>query len=87
MGEELSYEEEQIQLLLLEEIEKKKIDEERKLKIQQDEEYQKSLEIDENKEIKTFEEIIIKEIAIEEIEIEEIAIEEMRKIRLVRFSK
>ena len=82
MGEELSYEEEQIQLLLLGEIEKKKIDEERKLKIQQDEEYQKSLEIDENKEIKTFEEIIIKE-----IEIEEIAIEEMRKIRLVRFSK
>jgi hypothetical protein len=82
MGEELSYEEEQIQLLLLEEIEKKKIDEERKLKIQQDKEYLKSLEIDENKEIKNLEAIANKEIVIEEI-----AIEEMRKIRLVRFSK
>ena len=70
---ELSYEEEQLQLLLLKESREKKIEIERKLKNQQDEEYKKSLMIDENKQ--------------ENIDnFEEISLEEMRKIRLLRFN-
>ena len=70
---ELSYEEEQLQLLLLKESEKQKIEIERKIKNQQDEEYKKSLIIDENKQ-KNIEDF------------EEISLEEMRKIRLLRFN-
>jgi len=68
---ELSYEEEQLQLLLLKESFNKKLEIERKLKNQQDEEYKKSLMIDENKQNNIF---------------EEISLEEMRRIRLLRFN-
>ena len=75
-NEELSYEEEQLQLILMNEHRDKQIEEERTLRELQDKEYQDSLIIDEKKE------------EIEEIEeIVEISVEEMRRIRLQRFCK
>ena len=72
-NEELSYEEEQLQLILMNELREKQIQEERKIKQQQDKEYQESLIQDENNKI--------------ELKFEEVSIEEMRRIRLQRFSK
>ena len=71
-NEELSYEEEQLQLILMNEHRGGKIIEERKMKELQDKEYQESLAIDEKK---------------KELKFEEISIEEMRSIRLERFNK
>ena len=71
-NEELSYEEEQLQLILMNEHKEKQIIEEREIKELQDKEYQESLAIDEKK---------------KEVETNEITIEEMRRIRLERFSK
>ena len=72
-NEEFSYEEEQLQLILMNELREKQIQEERKIKQQQDKEYQESLIQDENNKI--------------ELKSEEVSIEEMRRIRLQRFSK
>ena len=72
-NEDLSYEEEQLQLILMNELREKQIQEERKIKQQQDKEYQESLIQDENNKI--------------ELKFEEVSIEEMRRIRLQRFSK
>ena len=72
-NEELSYEEEQLQLILMNELREKQIQEERKIKQQQDKEYQESLIQDENNKI--------------ELKFEEVSIEQMRRIRLQRFSK
>ena len=72
-NEEFSYEEEQLQLILMNELREKQIQEERKIKQQQDKEYQESLIQDENNKI--------------ELKFEEVSIEEMRRIRLQRFSK
>jgi len=74
MNNELSYEEEQLQILLLREMNQHKILQERILKQEQDEEYLKSMREDE---IKNKVELIP----------EEISIVEMRRIRLKRFSK
>ena len=71
-NEDFSYEEEQLQLILMNEHREKQIVEERQIKELQDKEYQESLAIDEKK---------------KEVEIEEISIEEMRRIRLQRFCK
>ena len=68
-----SYEEEQLQLILMNELREKQIQEERKIKQQQDKEYQESLIQDENNKI--------------ELKFEEVSIEQMRRIRLQRFSK
>ena len=67
-----SYEEQQLQIILMNELRKQLLQEERNLKESQDMEYQESLKKDKS---------------IEEISIEEISIEEMRKIRLQRFDK
>ena len=55
------------------ELREKQIQEERKIKQQQDKEYQESLIQDENNKI--------------ELKFEEVSIEQMRRIRLQRFSK
>jgi hypothetical protein len=68
----LSYEEQQLQIILMNELKKRTLQEERKLKELQDIEYQESLRKDEIQ---------------QDIEIEEISLEEMRKIRLQRFDK
>ena len=68
--EELSYEEEQLQQILIQEMEQQKLKSERELKEKQDLEYQKSLKKDMKK----------------ELVFEEVSIEEMRRVRLARFS-
>ena len=72
-NEEFSYEEEQLQLILMNELREKQIQEERQIKQQQDKEYQESLIQDGNNKI--------------ELKFEEVSIEQMRRIRLQRFSK
>lgn len=72
-NEEFSYEEEQLQLILMNELREKQIQGKRQIKQQQDKEYQESLIQDENNKI--------------ELKFEEVSIEQMRRIRLQRFSK
>ena len=72
-NEELSYEEEQLQLILMNELREKQILEERQIKQQQDKEYQESLIQDEDNKM--------------ELKFKEVSIEEMRRIRLQRFSR
>ena len=72
-NEDFSYEEEQLQLILMNELREKQIQEERQIKQQQDKEYQESLIQDENNKM--------------ELKFKEVSIEEMRRIRLQRFSK
>lgn len=67
----LSYEEQQLQIILMNELKNKLLQEERQLKELQDIEYQKSLIQDEE----------------QLIESEEISLEEMRQKRIKRFSK
>ena len=68
----LSYEEQQLQIILMNEVKKRSLQEERQLKELQDIEYQESLRKDEIQNI--------------EENIEEISLEEMRQIRIRRFS-
>ena len=68
--EELSYEEEQLQQIIIHELEQQKLKSERELKEKQDLEYQESLKQDMKK----------------EFVFEEVSIEEMRRVRLARFS-
>ena len=82
MENDMSYEDEQLQMILLNELKEKQIMEERALKEEQDLEYQKSLEMDndnnnDNKDNNDDDKIVFKEISLEE----------MRKIRLQRFQK
>mgnify|MGYP003686930217 FL=1 len=85
----LSYEEEQLQIIIMNEIKEKSLkeaqllkdrslQEERRLRELQDIEYQESLEIDLTK--------LNKELNLKEDLNEEISLKEMRKIRLQRFS-
>ena len=87
--ENLSYEEEQLQIIIMNEIKEKSLkeaqllkdrslQEERSLRELQDIEYQESLEIDLTK--------LDKELNLNEDLNEEISLEEMRQIRLQRFS-
>jgi len=87
--EHLSYEEEQLQIIIMNEIKEKSLkeaqllkdrslQEERTLRELQDIEYQESLEIDLTK--------LNKELNLKEDLNEEISLEEMRQIRLQRFS-
>ena len=87
--ENLSYEEEQLQIIIMNEIKEKSLreaqllkdrslQEERTLRQLQDIEYQESLEIDLTK--------LNKEFNLKEDLNEEISLEEMRQIRLQRFS-
>ena len=70
----LSYEEQQLQIILMKEVKEQLLREERQLKEYQDTEYQKSLLKD-----------TIMQTASQEA-FQEISIEEMRQIRLKRFS-
>tara|TARA_Y100000590_G_C15514512_1_gene936719 strand:+ start:528 stop:794 length:267 start_codon:yes stop_codon:yes gene_type:complete len=72
---ELSYEEEQLQELLIQESEKQKIQMEREFREAQEREYQESLEKDLEKEVSQWHNF------------EEVSIEEMRATRLKRFEK
>lgn len=97
--EELSYEEEQLQLILFNEMKEKKLEEERAFKEAQTKEYLDALKIDEEKELKDKEEEMVevkdlkdkvkglKDKVKEEdkVTIDEVSVEEMRRIRLLRF--
>ena len=83
----LSYEEQQLQLILMKEVKEQLLREERQVKELQDIEYQESLLKDTI--MQTASQGASREASQEvsqEISIEEISIEEMRKIRLKRFS-
>lgn len=71
MNPELSYEDEQLQIIIMREMNDKKIREERELKMVQDKEYEDGLR-EEQKRKGVF---------------EEVTLEEMRRVRLLRFSK
>ena len=71
MNPELSYEDEQLQIIIMREMNDKKIREERELKMVQDKEYEDGIR-EEQKRKGVF---------------EEVTLEEMRRVRLLRFSK
>tara|TARA_Y100000996_G_C22545879_1_gene651785 strand:+ start:1912 stop:2184 length:273 start_codon:yes stop_codon:yes gene_type:complete len=74
-SEELTYEEEQLQLIIMKELETQKANAEREIIKKQNEEYQESLKVD-----------IASEPVKEEAEqFKEVSIEEMRRVRLERF--
>ena len=77
MENDMSYEDEQLQMILLNELKEKQIIEGRILREEQDLEYQKSLEMDNNSNDNDDDKTVFKEISLEE----------MRKIRLKRFQK
>ena len=78
-SDDLSYEEEQLQIILINELRDKLLQEERKIKELQDIEYQESLREDEI--------INIERKLIQQDELsDEISLEEMRQIRIKRFS-
>jgi hypothetical protein len=94
--EELSYEEEQLQLILFNEMKEKKLEEDRAFKEAQTKEYLDALKIDEEKELKDKEEVKeeemvevkdLKDRVKEENKVtdDEVSVEEMRRIRLLRF--
>ena len=72
---DMSYEEEQIQQILLQESEKKRIEMERELKLDQEREYEAGLQED------------MKNINVSPIDkiFDEPSVEEMRRVRLIRF--
>ena len=72
---EMTYEEEQIQLLLLQESKEKKIEEERELKLSQEKEYELGLQ----------EDMRIMNVSPIDKVFDEPSIEEMRRVRLERF--
>ena len=93
--EELSYEEEQLQLILINEMKEKKLEEDRAFKEAQTKEYLDALKIDEEKDLKDLkdkEEVKdkvkdLKDRVKEEdkVTVDEVSVEEMRRIRLLRF--
>lgn len=72
---EMTYEEEQIQQILLQESEKKRIEMERELKLAQEREYEAGLQED------------IRNMSVSPIDkvFDEPSVEEMRRVRLIRF--
>ena len=93
--EELSYEEEQLQLILINEMKEKKLEEDRAFKEAQTKEYLDALKIDEEKNLKDKEEeMVLKEKVKglkdrvkeeDKVTVDEVSVEEMRRIRLLRF--
>ena len=78
--ENVSYEEEQLQMILMKELREKQLNEERQLKESQTKEYLESLRIDERDNSSVF---ASKTGSL----FDEVSIEEMRQIRLLRFNK
>ena len=72
---EMSYEEEQIQKILLQESEKKRIQMERELKLSQEREYEDGLQQDMQK----------MNVSPIDKQFDEPSVEEMRRVRLIRF--
>jgi len=93
--EELSYEEEQLQLILFNEMKEKKLEEDRAFKEAQTKEYLDALKIDEEKDKKDKnEEMVLKDKVKglkdrvkeeDKVTVDEVSVEEMRRIRLLRF--
>jgi hypothetical protein len=99
--EELSYEEEQLQLILFNEMKEKKLEEERAFKEAQTKEYLEALKIDEEKDLKELKDKDkvkaevkdkkkdlkdkVKGEINDEVNDDEVSVEEMRRIRLLRF--
>jgi len=90
--EELSYEEEQLQLILFNEMKEKKLEEDRAFKEAQTKEYLDALKIDEEKELKDKDKDKVKDLKDKvkdkvktEDNDDEVSVEEMRRIRLLRF--
>jgi len=81
MAAELSYEDEQLQVIIMNEIMKHKEESLKTLKTFQDSEYETGLRED------MIRETAMKETAMKEIIVEEVSLEEMRRVRLLRFSK
>ena len=82
-NEELSFEEEQLQLILIQELKDIKMKEERAFKEEQTKEYLDALKIDEEKNRKDTE----TGAATSKDTDSEVSVEEMRRIRLLRFQK
>ena len=91
MAAELSYEDEQLQVIIMNEIMKHKEESLKTLKTFQDSEYETGLREDIIRETAMKEtamkETAMKETAMKEIIVEEVSLEEMRRVRLLRFSK
>ena len=77
---ELTYEEEQLQMFLIQEAKRKQIADQRELREQQDREYNESLKQEKEHEIIQAEPTTATE------QFEEPSLEEMRRVRLLRFS-
>ena len=80
LTKELTYEEEQLQMFLIQEAKRKQIADQRELREQQDREYNESLKQEKEHEI------IQAEPTRETEQFEEPSLEEMRRVRLLRFS-
>lgn len=76
---EMSYEEEQIQQILLQESEKKRIEMERELKLSQEREYETCLKQDMQQDMQKMNVSPIDKL------FDEPSVEEMRRVRLIRF--
>jgi hypothetical protein len=91
MTAELSYEDEQLQVIIMNEIMKHKEESLKTLKTFQDSEYETGLREDIIRETAMKEtamrETAMRETAMKEIIVEEVSLEEMRRVRLLRFSK
>jgi hypothetical protein len=96
MAAELSYEDEQLQVIIMNEIMKHKEESLKTLKTFQDSEYETGLREDIIRETAMKEtamketamrETAMRETAMKEIIVEEVSLEEMRRVRLLRFSK
>ena len=84
--EELSYEEEQLQRILINEIEEKKLQVERAFKEEQTNEYLAALKMDEENQTKEEKVTVEDKVLMKtEIKVDEVSVEEMRQIRLLRF--
>ena len=86
MAAELSYEDEQLQVIIMNEIMKHKEESLKTLKTFQDSEYETGLREDMIRET-ALKETAMRETAMREIIVEEVSLEEMRRVRLLRFSK
>ena len=82
LTKELTYEEEQLQMFLIQEAKRKQIADQRELREQQDREYNESLKQEKEHDIIQAEPT--KETATDQFE--EPSLEEMRRVRLLRFS-
>ena len=88
LTKELTYEEEQLQMFLIQEAKRKQIADQRELREQQDREYNESLKQEKEHEIIQAEPTTATETttATATEQFEEPSLEEMRRVRLLRFS-